>query len=289
VGGTGSRMQPMSLAVSKHLLAVYDKPMVYYSLSILMLANIREILIITNGQDLAQYEALLGDGSRFGIKLTYAIQSHPEGIAQSLIIGESFLGDSSVCLVLGDNILYGQGLSAKLQQASMLTVGAKIFGYPVSNPNQFGVVELDDSYRPISITEKPAEPRGNLAVPGIYFYDNQASGIAKGIEKSGRGEFEITSINEWYLGNKQLEVDVLGRGYAWLDTGTPEALLEAGQFVATIEKRQGTKIACLEEIAVNNGWLSIKHVEKVASTYQSTYGEYLKWFIKSYGLNKKRN
>ncbi|CAH1235578.1 dTDP-glucose pyrophosphorylase 2 [Vibrio harveyi] len=275
-GGSGTRLYPITRGVSKQLLPVYDKPMIYYPLSVLMLAGIREVLVITTPEDQEGFQRLLGDGSDFGIELQYAIQPTPDGLAQAFIIGEEFIGDDSVCLVLGDNIFYGQGFSPKLQQAATLSEGATVFGYQVKDPERFGVVEFDDQMRALSIEEKPVEPKSNYAVTGLYFYDNDVVKIAKTIEPSHRGELEITSINQTYLEKGKLTVDILGRGFAWLDTGTHESLLEAAQFVETIENRQGYKVACLEEIALNNQWMSKEQIKMRASLMsKNSYGDYL--------------
>jgi len=280
-GGSGSRLHPMTLSLSKHLLPVYDKPMIYYPLSVLMLANIKDILIITTPRDLVLYERLLGDGSNFGINLTYAVQENPNGLAEAFIIGEDHIGDDNVALILGDNIFYGQGFSPILKTAKENPSGATVFAYAVNNPSRFGVVEFDKSMRAISIEEKPAKPKSNMAVTGLYFYNNSVIEIAKSVKPSERGELEITSINNEYLKKGDLNVEELSRGFAWLDTGTHQSLLEASHFVQTIELRQGLKIACLEEIAWNNGWLDSSQIIKaVKKMKNSDYGNYLEKLMK---------
>ncbi|MCD9464109.1 glucose-1-phosphate thymidylyltransferase [Photobacterium phosphoreum] len=275
-GGSGTRLYPITMGVSKQLLPVYDKPMIYYPLSVLMLAGIKEVLIITTPEDQASFQRLLGDGSQFGIALEYAIQEKPEGLAQAFIIGEEFIGDKNVCLVLGDNIFYGQSFSPKLKQAASRLEGATVFGYQVKDPERFGVVAFDENQKAISIEEKPQKPKSNYAVTGLYFYDNQVVQLAKEVKPSHRGELEITTLNEMYLERGLLNVEMLGRGFAWLDTGTHESLLEAAQFVETIEKRQGFKVACLEEIAFNNGWLTEEEVAVRAELMaKNSYGQYL--------------
>lgn len=279
-GGSGTRLHPITKGVSKQLLPVYDKPMIYYPLSVLMLAGIRDILIITTPDDQAAFQRLLGDGSQFGVRLSYEIQPSPDGLAQAFIIGEDFIGNDSVCLVLGDNIFYGHGFRPMLQKAAAQTSGATVFGYQVKDPHRFGVVEFDAEGKAISIEEKPLKPKSHFAVTGLYFYGNDVIRIAKSIQPSDRGELEITMVNEVYLKRGDLQVERLGRGFAWLDTGTYQSLLDAAHFVETIESRQGYKIACLEEIAFNQGWLSAKQVLTIAVRLEkSTYGEYLRSLI----------
>lgn len=280
-GGSGTRLYPITLGVSKQLLPIYDKPMIYYPLSVLMLAGIKDILVITTPEDQDSYVRLLGDGSQFGVKLSYAVQPSPDGLAQAFIIGEEFIGDDSVCLILGDNIFYGPNLTPRLKKALNRRTGATVFGYFVKNPEQFGVVEFDGEMRAISIEEKPLRPRSNYAVTGLYFYDNDVVEIAKSVKPSDRGELEITSINQAYMERGGLNVELLGRGFAWLDTGTHDSLLDAAQFVETIEKRQGYKIACLEEIAWRNGWLTSEKVYHLAQPVaKNGYGRYLLELIK---------
>lgn len=280
-GGSGTRLYPVTRGVSKHLIAIHDKPMIYYPLSVLMLSDIREILLITTPHDMPSYKRLLGDGSEFGLRLSYAVQEHPDGLAQSFIIGEDFIGDDSVCLVLGDNIFFGQNFSQLLLKASKRESGATVFGYQVGDPERFGVVEFDKDMRVVSIKEKPQVTESNYAVTGLYFYDNDVISIAKSVTPSDRGELEISSINEAYLARGKLQVELLGRGFTWLDTGTHESLQEATHFVKTIEKHQGFKVACLEEIAFSKGWISKAQLEDAAQLYCKTdYGEYLARFLK---------
>ena len=275
-GGTGTRLHPLTLGTSKQMLPIYDKPMIYYPISVLMLAGIQEILIISTPQDLPNFKRLLGSGNQFGVNFSYAEQPSPDGLAQAFVIGEQFIGHDSVCLVLGDNIFYGYGLSGLLRDSAAKLSGANIFGYHVINPERFGVVEFDDSGKVISIEEKPTQPKSSYAVTGLYFYDNDVIEIAKNVKPSTRGELEITSVNNAYLDSGKLTVSVIGRGVVWLDTGTHESLMEASHFVHTIESRQGLKIACLEEIGFKKGWLSKEKLVESARVYSKTgYGEYL--------------
>lgn len=275
-GGSGTRLHPITKGVSKQLLPIYDKPMIYYPLSVLMLAGIRDILIITTPDDMTSFQRLLGDGSAFGVRLQYKIQPSPDGLAQAFILGEEFIGDDHCCLVLGDNIYFGQGFSPKLKQVAQRERGATVFGYQVMDPERFGVVEFDDDFKVLSIEEKPEQPKSNWAVTGLYFYDNRVVDFAKRVKPSIRGELEITSINQMYLECGELNVELLGRGFAWLDTGTHDSLIEASTLVQTVEKRQGFKVACLEEIAWRNGWLSDDQVRESAKSLSKTgYGRYL--------------
>ena len=280
-GGSGTRLYPLTKSISKQIMPIYDKPMIYYPLSVLMLANIREILIISTERDLPVFRELLGDGSDFGVKLEYKVQEKPNGLAEAFLIGEEFIGDDNVALILGDNIFFGSGFSGLLEEAGKITEGAVIFGYPVKDPTSYGVVEFDQNGKAISLEEKPKVPKSNFAIPGLYFYDNTVVEKAKNVKPSSRGELEITTINEMYLNEKNLNVKILGRGIAWLDTGTHEALLEAANFVEAIQKRQGFYIACIEEIAYKKGWIDNKKIEELAETLQKIeYGKYLKELIK---------
>ena len=281
-GGSGTRLYPITMGVSKQLLPIYDKPMIYYPLSVLMLAGIQDILIITTPEDKASFERLLGDGSQLGVKLTYAVQPSPDGLAQAFIIGEEFIGTDSVCLVLGDNIFFGQGFSPRLRAIAQKSQGATVFGYQVMDPERFGVVEFDDNYKVLTIEEKPEKPKSNWAITGLYFYDNKVVEYAKNVKLSGRGELEITSLNEMYLNDNNLSVELLGRGFAWLDTGTHDSLIEAGSFVETVQKRQGMMIACPEEIAWRNGWISDEDILRtVERLNKNAYSSYLVKLLKN--------
>ena len=281
-GGSGTRLFPITKGVSKQLLPIYDKPMIYYPISVLMLAGIREILIISTPDDMAGYQRLLGDGSQFGVHFTYEIQPSPDGLAQAFLIGESFIGDDDVCLILGDNIYFGESFSQKLERATDTTHGATVFGYQVTDPERFGVVQFDNDFNAISIEEKPEIPKSNYAVTGLYFYDNSVIEMAKKITPSERGELEITAINQLYLEQDRLKVELLGRGFAWLDTGTHESLMDASNFVHTIEKRQGLKVACLEEIAYRKGWLTKSDLQELVKPLVKTgYGQYIQRLIEA--------
>jgi glucose-1-phosphate thymidylyltransferase len=275
-GGSGTRLFPMTKVISKQLVPIYDKPMVYYPLSVLMLAGIREVLIISNPEYIELYKNLLEDGSKIGMRIEYIIQDKPRGLADAFIVGEDFIGDDNVCLILGDNVFYSQGFSAILKKAAQIESGGLIFGYYVNNPEEFGVIEFDNDMNAVSIEEKPNKPKSHYAVPGLYFYDNEVINIAKNVKPSTRGEIEITSVNNEYLKRGKLKVELLGRGFAWLDTGTPDGLLEASNFVRTLQKRQGLQVACLEEIAYKNKWISKEELEVLANEQEKTdYGKYL--------------
>ena len=280
-GGAGTRLHPITRVVSKQLLPVYDKPMIYYPLSVLMLAGIRDILIISTPEDLPHFRSLFGDGSQLGLNFSYVVQPRPEGLAQALILGQSFIGDASVCLILGDNIFHGHGFQEVLKKAMSLSSGALVFGYYVKDPERYGVVEFNENGKAISIEEKPQEPKSNFAIPGLYFYDNRVIEIAKNLKPSARGELEISDINKWYLDREELKVQVLGRGFAWLDTGTHDSLMEASMFIETIEKRQGLKVACIEEIAYRMSYINSDQLMELAEPLnKSNYGKYLLDLIK---------
>lgn len=280
-GGSGTRLYPMTRVVSKQLVPIYDKPMIYYPLSVLMLAGIREVLIISNPEYIDMYKNLLGDGSSLGCRFEYKIQTEPRGLADAFIVGEEFIGNDDVCLILGDNVFYGYGFSGMLKEVGQKQDGGTIFGYWVSNPSEFGVIDFDENKKVLSIEEKPKQPKSNYAVPGLYFYDNNVIEIAKNVKPSTRGEIEITSVNNAYLEQGKLSVKLLGRGFAWLDTGTPEGLLEASNFVHTLEKRQGLKVACIEEISFKRGWINENELKALADKQSKTeYGKYLYGLIK---------
>lgn len=280
-GGSGTRLYPITKGISKQLLPIYDKPMIYYPLSVLMLSKIREVLIISNPEYIDFYKNLLGDGSELGMKFEYKIQEHPRGLADAFIVGEEFIGDESVCLILGDNVFYGQGFGPKLVEAASIDKGAVVFGYYVNNPKEFGVVEFDEDYNVISLEEKPENPKSHYAIPGLYYYDNSVVEKAKNLKPSSRGEIEITDLNRVYLEESNLKVELLGRGFAWLDTGTYDGLADASDFVKTIQKRTGLYISCLEEIAYRNKWISKEELIKLGQAYEKTeYGKYILSIVK---------
>ncbi len=282
-GGSGTRLYPITQGVSKQLLPIYDKPMIYYPISVLMLAGIREILVISTPEDMPSYQRLLGNGEQFGVTFSYAIQPNPDGLAQAFIIGETFIGKDDVCLILGDNVYFGESFSQKLERATDTSQGATVFGYQVTDPERFGVVEFDENFKAKSIEEKPLKPKSNYAITGLYFYDNGVVEMSKQVKPSDRGELEITTLNQMYLEQNRLKVELLGRGFAWLDTGTHESLLEASHFVHTIEKRQGLKVACLEEIAFRKGWLTKADLQMLVKPLLKTgYGQYIQRLIDTY-------
>jgi glucose-1-phosphate thymidylyltransferase len=283
-GGSGTRLYPITRVMSKQLLPVYDKPMIYYPLSTLMLAGIRDILLITTPEDVGHFERLLGDGSQVGISLRYAVQQKPEGIAQAFLLGREFIGQDNVALILGDNIFYGQGFHQMLERAAGHARGATVFAYAVKDPERYGVIAFDEQGQPSSLEEKPAMPKSHLAVTGLYFYDNQVIDVAQNLKPSPRGELEITDVNRTYLARGQLRVEVFSRGFAWLDTGTPESLIQAATFVETIESRQGLKIACIEEVAYRMGYISAKQVEAIANGLRNGYGQYLREILQMPGV-----
>lgn len=280
-GGSGTRLHPATLTISKQILPVYDKPMIYYPLSVLMLSNIKDILIISTPRDIHHFKELFQDGSHLGLNISYAVQPKPDGLAQAFLIGEEFIGDDNVCLILGDNIYYGQGLTPRFEEAAKLESGAKIFGYYVNDPQRYGVAQFDENRKVISIEEKPENPKSNYAVTGLYYYDNSVVEIAKEVKPSPRGELEITSVNQAYLEKNELQIEILGRGAAWLDTGTHYSLLEASNFIGTIERRQGLKVACLEEISFNKQWINSEQLKEAAQkNIKSDYGQYLMKILK---------